>query len=1025
MIESYRVGAIFELRDEVSPKLRGIFENVERLEKAVGRVQKAFSSINQVALGGFTEKLQGIGEKLSTIGTKAEGIGSKMRSGLQSADAAIVESGRKLEGFSGRFSAIETASRTAGEAVTGNIGRATTAVGDATAAVGRMNEALRLAGESSRGIARIPRMGGGGSGGGGEHPRPGQGGSGGHARNTYGAHGAYVDAGMLGMIGGHEVAEAVERSLHRGMELAHVQQQMGQAGIAQSDIDRATTGAWKEARTYGLDVSKVLGDIKELVLPFGSVGHAIEFIEPLEKMRVVLNAVSEGRGNESSEAVYKMARAGELKGLNNAEDYLRYFDGMTKAISASGGKVTPNGFAQVTQYGKLASQGWSEDFYTKSLPTLMQTMNPSTAGQSLMSLFNTLESGAVSKRSFGQMSDLGLIGDESKVEYENGKYKGMRPGAIIGSDLLAQNPLEWSRQFLTPLLEKKFGDLSDDKNKLNAIENLGGLFGNRNSAAAIAELALRVKSFDRDKGLIDQAHGINGADALLKNDPTTAMNNFTAAWTNMLTAFGLSSVSTAVGAMNTLSGVMNRLGEMAQAHPDALKNVEGALAGLAVGLGALALVGLAVFAPQGMAIVAMTSLGSALAGLIAVHWDQVEAAAKSMGLSMDNFHRHIAEMEQAFSQIDTALTKFFTGIVNTMRAIPGLGRLIPGGPNTEAFGPPMPPGMQSPSGIDPFTPGFLPMAYHSNDNGAGSPMVDMLAMGVFKGLQMYAAGGGAAGGLGGGSGIINASYGGGGFSGGAGSSPLLRGAGMGGGFHGSGGANPYVGGSGGGTFVPPVGDHLTAGMRNNNLGNIGWFGQHMAGLLGPSNAHDVDHSIGRFATQEDGIRAAAALALSKYHKGRHSTWDIIAAAGGWTPGALGPGASVNVARAMGLGNRDDVHLDDPDQMVKFLHGLAVQEHGPAGRFYSEDRIRSALGHHGMPTVTGSSRKVAPGAPAAAATQAVNMPPIHAHIFLGGKKIHHEVVRQFAQAGRFPTSGGGPDMHSHYSNAAGTPITDAA
>ncbi len=138
------------------------------------------------------------------------------------------------------------------------------------------------------------------------------------------------------------------------------------------------------------------------------------------------------------------------------------------------------------------------------------------------------------------------------------------------------------------------------------------------------------------------------------------------------------------------------------------------------------------------------------------------------------------------------------------------------------------------------------------------------------------------------------------------------------------------------------GPGFTAGMRARNLGNIGYFGQHTPGLIGPSNAHDVDHSIGLFATQEDGIRAAASLALKKYQGGRHSAWDLIAAKGGWTPGALGPGASKNIAAAMGIDNQSDMHLDQPGQMHKFLRGLAMQEHGSAGAFYSDAMIDRAL-----------------------------------------------------------------------------------
>ncbi|MFH7234314.1 hypothetical protein, partial [Klebsiella pneumoniae] len=72
-------------------------------------------------------------------------------------------------------------------------------------------------------------------------------------------------------------------------------------------------------------------------------------------------------------------------------------------------------FMQTTKYGKLSSMGWDQEFYTKYLPTLMQTMGASTAGTSLQSLFGTLVTGTVTKRSLTQMDELGLIGDRSKI----------------------------------------------------------------------------------------------------------------------------------------------------------------------------------------------------------------------------------------------------------------------------------------------------------------------------------------------------------------------------------------------------------------------------------------------------------------------------------------------------------------------------------------------------------------------------------------------------------------------------------
>ncbi len=175
-----------------------------------------------------------------------------------------------------------------------------------------------------------------------------------------------------------------------------------------------------------------------------------------------------------------------------------------------------------------------------------------------------------------------------------------------------------------------------------------------------------------------------------------------------------------------------------------------------------------------------------------------------------------------------------------------------------------------------------------------------------------------------------------------------RAPGSGGGAYGSG----WVIGSGDGSATTQdSGAGFTSGMRARNLGNIGYFGQHEPGLVGPSNSHDVDHSIALYASQEDGIRSAARLALRKYQGGMHNTWDMIAGRpenghatlkGAWTPGSLGGGASENIAKAMGLSNRDDLHLDDPGQMRKFLSGLAHQEHGSAGSFYTPEMIDRAL-----------------------------------------------------------------------------------
>ena len=217
-------------------------------------------------------------------------------------------------------------------------------------------------------------------------------------------------------------------------------------------------------------------------------------------------------------------------------------------------------------------------------------------------------------------------------------------------------------------------------------------------------------------------------------------------------------------------------------------------------------------------------------------------------------------------------------------------------------------------------------------------------LGALREFQTQGSDGGVGGGDGG---VIQASYGGpspgaGRYGGGAAGrrAPALQA---------SRGADAYTGTGG---TAENAGPGFTSGMRARNLGNIGYFGQHEPGLVGPSNSRDVDHSIAMYATQEDGIRAAARLALRKYEGGMRDTASLIAGPKGWTPGALGPSASVNIARAMGLTNRDDLHLDQPAQMHKFLRGLATQEHGKAGSYYTDKMIDDALAGRGATAATG-------------------------------------------------------------------------
>lgn len=135
---------------------------------------------------------------------------------------------------------------------------------------------------------------------------------------------------------------------------------------------------------------------------------------------------------------------------------------------------------------------------------------------------------------------------------------------------------------------------------------------------------------------------------------------------------------------------------------------------------------------------------------------------------------------------------------------------------------------------------------------------------------------------------------------------------------------------------------LPAGMRNNNPGNIKFTSRGaFSGVIGPSENTDQGDPQAVFGTPQEGMNAAAELSLRKYTGGKTSAMELIAGRMGWTPG--NEEAARNVARSMGIGANDDLGLNKPENMVKFLKALTKQEHGGAASLYPDDLYQHAAG----------------------------------------------------------------------------------
>jgi len=163
--------------------------------------------------------------------------------------------------------------------------------------------------------------------------------------------------------------------------------------------------------------------------------------------------------------------------------------------------------------------------------------------------------------------------------------------------------------------------------------------------------------------------------------------------------------------------------------------------------------------------------------------------------------------------------------------------------------------------------------------------------------------------------------------------------------------------------APPASGRLPMGMRVNNPGNIKYNPRlGYAGMTGPSQHADQGDPQMTFDTPQNGMIAAARLALTKYARGQNTAAAIIAGEGGWTPGNTA--AAANIARMMGVAPNEDLRLQDPARMSMFLKALTMQEHGPASRQYPPEMYQTAaaaVGGRAAPAAQPAATEAAPAA----------------------------------------------------------------
>ncbi len=454
--------------------------------------------------------------------------------------------------------------------------------------------------------------------------------------------------GVAAIMGAGGILGAYTAIVNKGAELAHQQEAMRVAGFTERENAKATAESWRLAAQYKnvgvTDVAKIIGETR---LPYGSAATAVQMAEPgVQFTSIMKSLLGKDKGGDAAEQMFELVRAGEMRNISlNPAKMRKFYDDAAKITEAFDGKIDPQDLFQFLKYARTNTPYLSERFVTSIAPSLMLEMGSSSAGTALTSLGQSIIAGKMTKRAAQEMERLGLI-DPSNILKTMSTSTQLKPGAVKGWRQAASDPDLWAQQVLLPAMVAK--GITDP---LAQRLEFGVVFGNRTAENVANVLATQSTRLNKDAAMIGGASGLGGAKELAAKDPVTAMQSFSTAWNNLLTALGRPQVDTAVGFLNRVSGAIDAVAGLAARHPTAVKVIGGIAlalaAALAVGgvvaLGAAAIGAILASGPVAGIAVAIAAIATYVGTIIALNWPTVV---------------------KVFDTITGALGKFFSWVIN-------------------------------------------------------------------------------------------------------------------------------------------------------------------------------------------------------------------------------------------------------------------------------------------------------------------------------------------------------------------------
>lgn len=375
-----------------------------------------------------------------------------------------------------------------------------------------------------------------------------------------------------GYTSAHSVGHGAVRTVEFGAERQHVITGMRNAGMkeyqiakAREESERASRGAPNISTT---DIMELYKEMRSAVQHPEEVDHHIG---------EVAQAASTLKGSGVTNAnLTDLVKGAESLGLmNDPKRFSKFLEGQVKAMNVMGRTITTEGIYEASKYSKSAGSMLSDRFLNTALPSLIQEMHGSSAGDALSMLNKTLRGGLQHKHlPVERLNALGLLEEPNKIRRNKaGSIMGYS-GKVKGDSLLTADPDRWFREIFDPAAQKSGATTLEAKNKL-----LSEILPS--TAANLGRILLQQReAMENHAKLYENAPGLPEAVANQRRDAVANVQSLTSAINDLGAAVTSPGMERAAGVMNSLADGIRNLAEVAKEHPNAAMGVGAGAAGL-------------------------------------------------------------------------------------------------------------------------------------------------------------------------------------------------------------------------------------------------------------------------------------------------------------------------------------------------------------------------------------------------------------------------------------------------------------